>query len=116
VVALRSPTAIVAAVFRWVQRDFRAPRKGVTFMGFKALSLSAHILHTLEAEGYATPTPIQKEAIPHILAGKDVLGVAQTGIGKTAAFAVPIIQRLLDPTHKIVNASQHHSEAHNVAP
>jgi ATP-dependent RNA helicase RhlE len=84
-------------------------------MGFKALSLSAQILHTLEAEGYAKPTPIQAQAIPHILAGKDVLGVAQTGTGKTAAFAVPIIHRLMDPGHKIVGAGEHPSEAHNVA-
>ena len=84
-------------------------------MGFKALSLSAQILHTLEAEGYSKPTPIQAAAIPHILAGKDVLGVAQTGTGKTAAFAVPIIHRLLDPAHKILGAGEHPSEAHNVA-
>jgi ATP-dependent RNA helicase RhlE len=84
-------------------------------MGFKALSLSAHILQTLETEGYATPTPIQAEAIPHVLAGKDVLGVAQTGTGKTAAFALPIIQRLLDPAHKILHAGEQPSEAHNTA-
>jgi ATP-dependent RNA helicase RhlE len=84
-------------------------------MGFHALSLSAHILQTLEAEGYSHPTPIQAAAIPHILAGKDVLGVAQTGTGKTAAFAVPIIQRLLDPANKILGAGERPSEAHNVA-
>jgi ATP-dependent RNA helicase RhlE len=84
-------------------------------MGFKALSLSAHVLQTLEAEGYSMPTPIQAQAIPHILAGKDVLGVAQTGTGKTAAFAVPIIERLLDPAHKILGAGEQPSEAHNVA-
>ena len=84
-------------------------------MGFKALSLSAHILQTLEAEGYSMPTPIQAQAIPHILAGKDVLGVAQTGTGKTAAFAVPIIHRLLDSPNKIHGAGEQPSEAHNVA-
>src|SRR4051812_43766298 len=84
-------------------------------MGFSALSLSPHILATLEAEGYSKPTPIQAEAIPLILAGKDVMGVAQTGTGKTAAFAVPIIQRLLDPTHKIAGAGNFESDAHNVA-
>jgi ATP-dependent RNA helicase RhlE len=84
-------------------------------MGFKALSLSPQILQTLEAEGYAHPTPIQAQAIPHVLAGKDVLGVAQTGTGKTAAFAVPIIHRLLDPAHKILHAGEQPSEAHNVA-
>jgi ATP-dependent RNA helicase RhlE len=84
-------------------------------MGFKALSISAHILQTLEAQGYSIPTPIQAAAIPHILAGKDVMGVAQTGTGKTAAFALPIIQRLLDPAHKIIGAGDHPSDAHNVA-
>lgn len=84
-------------------------------MGFKALSLSAHILQTLEAEGYSMPTPIQAQAIPHILAGKDVMGVAQTGTGKTAAFAVPIIHRLLDSANKIHGAGEQPSEAHNVA-
>jgi ATP-dependent RNA helicase RhlE len=84
-------------------------------MGFKALSLSPQLLQTLETEGYAHPTPIQAEAIPHVLAGKDVLGVAQTGTGKTAAFAVPIIHRLLDPAHKILHAGEQPSEAHNVA-
>ena len=84
-------------------------------MGFKALSLSAQILHTLETEGYSIPTPIQAQAIPHILAGKDVLGVAQTGTGKTAAFAVPIIHRLLEASNKILGAGEQPSEAHNVA-
>src|SRR5258705_7351734 len=92
-----------------------APTERVCQMGFKALSLSAQILHTLETEGYSKPTPIQAAAIPHILAGKDVLGVAQTGTGKTAAFAVPIIHRLMDPAHKILGAGEHPSEAHNVA-
>jgi ATP-dependent RNA helicase RhlE len=52
-------------------------------------------LKALETEGYTTPTPIQEQSIPHILRGKDLLGCAQTGTGKTAAFAVPILQNLL---------------------
>ena len=48
----------------------------------------------LAAKGYATPTPIQARAIPSVLAGHDLLGVAQTGTGKTAAFALPILERL----------------------
>ncbi len=52
------------------------------------------MLKALAAEGYTTPTPIQAQAIPHVLAGKDVVGLAQTGTGKTAAFALPIIDRL----------------------
>ena len=55
----------------------------------------APILKALETEGYTTPTPIQEQSIPHILRGKDLLGCAQTGTGKTAAFAIPILQNLL---------------------
>src|SRR3954466_11429508 len=49
----------------------------------------------VQALGYVTPTPIQRDAIPPVLAGRDVLGLAQTGTGKTAAFVLPILQRLL---------------------
>jgi ATP-dependent RNA helicase RhlE len=63
---------------------------------FAALNLKEQLLRALATEGYTTPTPIQQQAIPHVLAGKDVLGVAQTGTGKTAAFALPILQRLRD--------------------
>ncbi|MGE0736114.1 MAG: DEAD/DEAH box helicase [Alphaproteobacteria bacterium] len=62
--------------------------------GFTSLGLAAPILRALETEKYETPTPIQSQAIPHVLAGKDLLGVAQTGTGKTAAFALPMLQRL----------------------
>ncbi len=61
---------------------------------FTDLGLSAPILKALAAEGYETPTPIQAQAISHVLAGKDIIGLAQTGTGKTAAFALPIIDRL----------------------
>ena len=61
---------------------------------FKDLGLVAPILSALEAEGYTTPTPIQAQAIPHVLAGRDLQGIAQTGTGKTAAFALPILQLL----------------------
>ncbi|MEO8960823.1 MAG: DEAD/DEAH box helicase [Ginsengibacter sp.] len=64
-------------------------------MLFKELHLIAPILKALEAEGYTEPTPIQEQSIPHILRGKDLLGCAQTGTGKTAAFAIPILQNLL---------------------
>jgi len=62
---------------------------------FKELHLIAPILKALETEGYTQPTPIQEQAIPHILRGKDLLGCAQTGTGKTAAFAIPILQNLM---------------------
>ncbi len=61
---------------------------------FNDLGLAAPLLKALEEEGYHTPTPIQAQAIPSLLAGKDLLGIAQTGTGKTAAFALPILQRL----------------------
>src|ERR1041385_6145268 len=63
-------------------------------MRFEDLHLIEPLVRAVRNEGYETPTPIQERAIPHVLAGKDVLGCAQTGTGKTAAFALPILQRL----------------------
>ncbi len=65
-------------------------------MPFQSLNIIEPILKSLEQEGYETPTPIQKEAIPIILRGSDLLGCAQTGTGKTAAFTIPILQLLLE--------------------
>lgn len=67
-------------------------------MSFATLGLNAHLLETLTQKGYTEPTPIQTQIIPLVLRGRDVLGAAQTGTGKTAAFALPII-------HKLVSAS-----------
>jgi ATP-dependent RNA helicase RhlE len=64
-------------------------------MPFAALRLNASLLKALAEEGYRTPTPIQERTIPPALEGRDVLGCAQTGTGKTAAFALPLIQRLV---------------------
>ncbi len=61
---------------------------------FSELGLAAPLLKALQDEGYTTPTPIQVQAIPGVLAGRDLLGIAQTGTGKTAAFALPILHRL----------------------
>ncbi|MCU0375472.1 MAG: DEAD/DEAH box helicase [Chitinophagaceae bacterium] len=63
-------------------------------MLFEDLNLIAPILDALKSEGYLAPTPIQQQAIPRVLAGNDLLGCAQTGTGKTAAFAIPILQLL----------------------
>ncbi|MBX9790982.1 MAG: DEAD/DEAH box helicase [Pirellulales bacterium] len=67
-------------------------------MKFAELGLSEPILRAVGAAGYTEPTPIQAHAIPHVLAGNDVLGLAQTGTGKTAAFALPILHRLTQST------------------
>lgn len=66
-------------------------------MTFKELNISEPILKALEDVKYETPTPIQEKAIPAALGGRDLLGLAQTGTGKTAAFAIPIIQHLNQP-------------------
>jgi ATP-dependent RNA helicase RhlE len=63
-------------------------------MSFTSLNLIEPVMKALTAEGYTIPTPIQKQAIPHVLEGRDLQGCAQTGTGKTAAFAIPIIQLL----------------------
>jgi len=63
-------------------------------MSFTTLGLSPHLLETLNAKGYSEPTPIQAQVIPIVLRGRDILGAAQTGTGKTAAFALPIIHKL----------------------
>ncbi|MFM7683141.1 MAG: DEAD/DEAH box helicase [Bacteroidota bacterium] len=63
-------------------------------MTFKELDLLEPILNALHTQGYTSPTPIQEQAIPIVLKGKDIMGCAQTGTGKTAAFAIPILQRL----------------------
>ncbi len=61
---------------------------------FDDLGLSPPLLRALADEGYTTPTPIQAKAVPHVLAGRDLFGCAQTGTGKTAAFALPLIERM----------------------
>ena len=67
---------------------------------FNDFGLIAPILKAVLAKGYTVPTPIQLQAIPPVMAGKDLLGVAQTGTGKTAAFALPILQRLVNDKRK----------------
>src|SRR5690606_29658941 len=74
------------------------PRQGdpgdLSIMLFTELGLSAELLRAVHEQGYEQPTPIQEQAIPEILAGHDLLGGAQTGTGKTAAFTLPLLQKL----------------------
>ncbi len=71
-----------------------APEVVVPENGFRALGLSAPLMKAIEESGYTTPTPIQTQTIPLLLAGRDLLGQAQTGSGKTGAFALPLLQRI----------------------
>ncbi len=71
-------------------------------MPFSSLGLEPRLLAGVDALGYQKPSPIQAEAIPHVLAGRDVVGVAQTGTGKTAAFVLPLLQRT--PTRQGIKA------------
>ena len=64
---------------------------------FSTLGLAEPLLRALDRERFVEPTPIQASAIPHLLAGRDLLGIAQTGTGKTAAFALPMLQHLTSP-------------------
>ncbi|MEA2464244.1 MAG: ATP-dependent helicase RhlE [Acidobacteriota bacterium] len=63
-------------------------------MSFSSLGLGPKLLQSITDVGYTTPTPIQTAAVPHVLAGRDLIGIAQTGTGKTAAFVLPILERL----------------------
>ncbi len=65
-------------------------------MNFSDLPLHPELLRAIAEEGYTSPTPIQERAIPHVLEGRDLLGLAQTGTGKTAAFALPVLHRLAE--------------------
>lgn len=76
--------------------------------GFGSLGLSESLVDLVEGFGYATPTPIQAQAIPPLLQGEDVLGQAQTGTGKTAAFALPLLER--------IDLSAHHPQVLVLAP
>ena len=69
-------------------------------MTFDSLGLDSRILKALEKQGYTNPTPIQEQSIPLLLDNYDLLGTAQTGTGKTAAFTIPIIQHLLERQSK----------------
>ena len=73
-------------------------------MSFKSLGLDSRLLQNVVDQGYLVSTPIQKKAIPAILEGRDVVGLAQTGTGKTAAFVLPLLHRLLSGPRKQLRA------------
>ena len=75
-------------------------------MNFEAFGLDARVYAGIKAAGYETPTPIQSKAIPSILTGHDLMGLAQTGTGKTAAFALPMLHLLLK-AHGTVDPAAH---------
>ncbi len=74
----------------------RQTYRELTSMSFESLGLNADILRAVSEKGYTTPTPIQLQAIPPVLEGKDLMGGAQTGTGKTAGFTLPLLQRLME--------------------
>ena len=91
-----SPIArVVSRPRRRCVRAFATNRRALSaLLRFSDLGLASSLLEAVADEGYATPTSIQAQAIPPVLAGRDLCGIAQTGTGKTAAFALPILQRL----------------------
>lgn len=92
----KGPSATDVAKLDEIQRDEAQPRRvsPVVSAHFADLDLIPSLLDAVQDAGYVEPTSIQTQAIPHVLSGSDVMGCAQTGTGKTAAFALPILQRL----------------------
>ncbi|WP_064604633.1 DEAD/DEAH box helicase [Photobacterium sp. J15] len=80
-------------------------------MPFQALGLQSPLVDTVNALGFTEPTPVQKQAIPQVLAGHDIMAGAQTGTGKTAAFALPVLQRLLAQPKPEVNVEAQSEES-----
>ena len=74
---------------------------------FEAFGLNECLLRAIDEMGYTQPTPIQSEAIPHVLSGGDVMGAAQTGTGKTASFALPVLERLLPLANTSMSPARH---------
>jgi len=73
-------------------------------VSFEQFHLDPRIVRGIKSTGFTEPTPIQKQALPVVLEGRDILGIAQTGTGKTAAFALPILNRLMQSQSRHVRA------------
>ncbi|MEY2772038.1 MAG: hypothetical protein RIQ38_2457 [Pseudomonadota bacterium] len=85
-------------------------------MNFDELNLAPAILQAVREQGYDTPTPIQAQAIPAVLAGQDLLAGAQTGTGKTAAFTLPLLQKMLRHENASMSPARHPVRALVLAP
>jgi ATP-dependent RNA helicase RhlE len=85
----------VAIAAPMVGESDASPDDALDATTFEALGLSATVLQSVSDAGYSTPTPIQAQAIPLVMKGRDIMGLAQTGTGKTAAFTLPIVDRLM---------------------
>src|SRR5436189_5593205 len=83
---------------------------------FDTLPLDAKLLRAVAESGYLTMTPIQAKAIPLVLAGRDVMGAAQTGTGKTAAFSLPLLQKMLKHENASMSPARHPVRALVLAP
>lgn len=93
------PTAIISrGVSEKVVEETYIPQ----YASFSDFPLSQELLRNIEQKGYVTPTPIQDKAIMHIIAGKDIIGIANTGTGKTAAFLIPLIDKVIKDKNKKV--------------
>src|SRR6478609_3244863 len=90
----------------WIHRPNSGGRWS-QYLPFDTLGLSADLLRAVADEGYVTPTPVQEEAIPLVLAGRDLLAAAQTGTGKTAAFVLPILERLRAQANTSFSPARH---------
>jgi ATP-dependent RNA helicase RhlE len=91
----------------------RSPANNIPF---SSLGLDPQLLRAVEEQGYSEPTPIQAQAIPHVLAGRDLMAMAQTGTGKTAAFTLPLLQRLLPQASTSASPARHPVRALILAP
>jgi ATP-dependent helicase YprA (DUF1998 family) len=92
---------------RSIMRALRTNGCFVISSGFDALELAAPLLQAVRELGYQQPTPVQEQAIPLVLAGRDIMAGAQTGTGKTAAFALPTLQRLLPMASTSASPARH---------
>ena len=96
-------THIDPALFVKKAEEFITIEETLTVNSFADFKFHQGLMSNIKAKGYLKPTKIQDEAIPHIIAGRDVLGIANTGTGKTAAFALPLINKILNnPTERIL--------------